>query len=114
MRKEGDRGEEMAGRVLQRAGYFILSNNYCVRGGEIDIVARAPDGVVVFVEVKLRAREPEDHRSVVSFKKLTRIRLAAQHYLLAYGSAKIRFDLILLVSDTAAQKAHVFWYKDVH
>lgn len=111
MRKEGDKGEEMAGRVLQRAGYFILSNNYCVRGGEVDIIARAPDGVVVFVEVKLRSEEPEDHRSLVPFRKLARIRLAARHFLLEYEPTKVRFDLILLVP--GAGKARVFWYKDL-
>jgi putative endonuclease len=111
MRERGDKGEEMAGRVLQRAGYFILSNNYCVRGGEIDIIARAPDGTVVFVEVKLRAQEPEDHRTLVPFRKLARIRLAAKHYLLEYGPARVRFDLILLVP--GAGKAKVFWYKDL-
>lgn len=113
MRSKGDAGEEMARRVVERAGYFILTNNFSVRGGEIDIIARAPDGCVVFVEVKLRAQEPEDHRALVPLKKLARIRLAARHFLVEHGPARIRYDLILLVPNIFTKRAQVFWYKNI-
>ena len=115
MRKEGDKGEVVARRYLERAGFEILVNNFCVRGGEIDIVARAPDGCVVFFEVKLRRREPEDHASVLPRAKLARVRLAARHFLLSYDGrvARVRFDLILLVPFVGARLARIFWYKDV-
>lgn len=103
----------MARRVLQRAGYFVLMNNFCVRGGEIDIIARAPEGVIVFVEVKLRTQEPEDHRALLPFKKLARMRFAARHYLVDHGPARIRYDLILLIPNEKNQAARVFWYKGV-
>lgn len=109
----GDKGEEMARRVLQRAGYFVLMNNFCVRGGEIDVIARAPDGTHVFVEVKLRRVEPEDHRSLLPYKKLTRMRRAAGQYLIAQSPTRIRYDLILLIPDEKNQAARVFWYKDI-
>ena len=115
MRSRGDGGEDLARRVLERACYFILMNNFCVRGGEIDIVARAPNGAIVFVEVKFRTREPEDHRSLVPRLKLMRMQRAARGFLVKHAlRERIRFDLILLVPDVhGTKKAHVFWYKNI-
>ncbi len=51
----GARGERAAERMLRRAGYAILRRNLRTRAGEIDIIARDPDGrTIVFVEVKTR------------------------------------------------------------
>ncbi len=115
MRERGDRGEAAARGVLERAGYFIVAQNFSVRGGEIDIVACAPDGTLAFVEVKVRGYEPIDHRAVLPRAKLSRVRLAARHFLLSYSghAARLRFDLILLVPVVGARRAHVFWYKGV-
>lgn len=52
----GARGEEAAERMLRRAGYAILKRNLRSRAGEIDLIARDPDGrTIVFIEVKTRA-----------------------------------------------------------
>jgi putative endonuclease len=49
----GERGESLAVRALERAGYAVLARRYRTRLGEIDIIAR--DGpYLVFVEVKAR------------------------------------------------------------
>lgn len=50
----GTMGEELAAGYLQKAGYRLLERNFRSRGGEVDIVARARDGTIVFVEVKTR------------------------------------------------------------
>ena len=114
MRARGDRGEEAARRVLTRAGYKIILNNFCVQGGEIDIIARAADGTVVFVEVKLRAREPPDHRAVLPASKLLHVRRAARYYLSEHAvrPERIRFDLLLLIAREQTGNARVFWYKN--
>src|ERR1700680_5119570 len=53
----GIRGEKLACRFLRRNGYRVLYRNFRGRsGGEIDIVCRDKD-MLVFVEVKTRARE---------------------------------------------------------
>ena len=52
-RKKGRYGEEEAKEYLQNEGYFILDQNYQVRDGEIDIIAR-DDEYLIFVEVKAR------------------------------------------------------------
>lgn len=54
-RSTGSRGEEIAVAFLTAHGYRIIERNFRCKGGELDIVARAPgDGSLVFVEVKAR------------------------------------------------------------
>ncbi|MCX6780639.1 MAG: YraN family protein [Candidatus Magasanikbacteria bacterium] len=113
MRSEGDKGEAAARSVLTRAGFSVLAQNFSVRGGEIDIVARAPDGCIVFVEVKLRAREPIDHSSVVPRVKILRMRRAAAQFLSEFGApSRVRYDLILLIPNSVTRRARVVWYRD--
>jgi putative endonuclease len=50
----GDRGEALAARFLERAGWTILVRNFRMGHKEIDLVARRGE-VVAFVEVKTRA-----------------------------------------------------------
>jgi Holliday junction resolvase-like predicted endonuclease len=59
-RETGIRGETFAYWYLRRHGYIIVARNFTVPGmhGELDLVARDGD-VLAFVEVKLRAFEPQ-------------------------------------------------------
>jgi putative endonuclease len=52
-RSAGQRAELWAALYLRLKGYRILARTYCVRGGEIDLVARRGPNIV-FVEVKYR------------------------------------------------------------
>lgn len=48
-------GESLAAGYLSECGYTILERNYISRFGEVDIVAKSPDGkYLCFVEVKTR------------------------------------------------------------
>ena len=52
----GDYGEKLAVKFLKKQGYKILSTNYKVKYGEIDIIAK--DGLfTVFIEVKYRSKK---------------------------------------------------------
>lgn len=51
--QDGNYGENLACKYLQKLGYRILERNYRIRGGEIDIVAKDKD-TLVFIEVKTR------------------------------------------------------------
>jgi len=54
----GDAAEDRALAHLQAQGLRLLERNYRTPGrggGEIDLVMRAPDGTLVFVEVRQRA-----------------------------------------------------------
>ncbi|MDR3011871.1 MAG: YraN family protein [Chitinispirillales bacterium] len=50
--EKGKAGEDMAVEYLLARGYVIEARNYRTKKGELDIVAVAPDGTLVFVEVK--------------------------------------------------------------
>ncbi|HEX9079267.1 MAG TPA: YraN family protein [Desulfuromonadaceae bacterium] len=50
----GNLGEDVAAAFLRERRYRILERNYRCRGGEVDIIARAPDDSLVFIEVKAR------------------------------------------------------------
>jgi putative endonuclease len=48
----GQKGEEIASNYLKNKGYEIITRNYRKKFGEIDIIGRSPDSILVFVEVK--------------------------------------------------------------
>ena len=92
----GLRGEELAAKELRRLGYEILERRWRCRVGEIDIVARDGDTVVV-VEVKTRARN--DHVSpvdAVDHRKQRKLVALARAYAQAHvpGHVPIRFDIV--------------------
>lgn len=51
-RQKGNQGENKAVEYLLSQGYSIETRNYSTKIGEIDIVARSPEGTLVFIEVK--------------------------------------------------------------
>ena len=75
----GSIGEDLATSFLKKSGYVVLERNKRMPGGEIDIIARAPAGGLVFVEVKTLADEsagrlsPEDEVSSAKLKKMRRV-----------------------------------------
>ena len=100
----GAAAEDEALRWLVQRGLALVQRNYRVargphaRGGEIDLVMHAPDGTLVFVEV--RSRRSASHGGAaasVSASKQRSLRLAAQHFLLRYASPPpCRFDVVAI------------------
>ena len=74
----GQLGENLACDYLAEKRYKILSRNFRRPWGEIDIVARARDGTLVFFEVKTMrdfgdgGLRPEDQMSSAKLRKLRR------------------------------------------
>jgi putative endonuclease len=98
-KKVGDAAEDEALLYLQQQGLRLITRNYRTPGrggGEIDLIMRAPDSTLVFVEV--RRRKSSVHGSAaasVGRGKQRRVVLAAQHYLLHLRSLPpCRFDVI--------------------
>ena len=94
----GDRGERLAVRHLQKAGYRILARQSRNRIGEIDIIA-ADGEWVVFVEVKTRRSgekgAPVEAVTPAKQRQLTRAALA---WLKSRGwlDRRTRFDVIAI------------------
>lgn len=100
-KKRGDAAERQAERHLQRAGLTLVERNFRTPGrggGEIDLVMRAPDGTLVFVEVRQRGSMSHGGAGAsISGIKQQRIVFAARHYLMRFASPPAcRFDVVLV------------------
>ena len=85
-----------------------MQRNYRVRGGEIDIIARDPRDVLVFVEVRARASTAFGGAAAsVDARKRARILLAARHYLMRLpAEVACRFDVV------AIDGGQLHWIRD--
>lgn len=101
----GRAGEAEAAKYLREKGYKLLSMNYSCRGGEIDIIA-SKDGVVAFVEVKLRADDSHGAaREFVTPSKQRKIKQAALMWLVSQDcDLQPRFDVIEIYTKTGYQR----------
>lgn len=92
----GKQGELLACEYLEKKGYRIVVQNFRSGKGEIDLIAWAPEGALVFIEVKTRALDnfggPEE---AVDRKKQDMIARTAGSYMEQIGhEGEIRFDII--------------------
>jgi putative endonuclease len=106
-KSRGDAAEGAARAYLVGAGLRFVEANYRTPGrggGEIDLVMRAPDGTLVFVEVRQRSGASHGGAGAsISAAKQRRIILAARYYLMRFASPPpCRFD-VLLVQGAPAQ-----------
>ena len=98
-KQSGDAFEETALRHLQQAGLRLVTRNYRTPGrggGEIDLVMRAPDGTLVFVEVRARSGLAHGGAAAsIGVAKQRRIVFAARHYLARCTvTPACRFDVV--------------------
>ncbi|MGW7255905.1 YraN family protein [Streptomyces sp. NPDC054834] len=103
----GKYGEDLAARRLGEAGMTVLERNWrCGRTGEIDIVARDGD-VLVVCEVKTRRNGAFEHpMAAVTPAKAERLRGLAERWTQEHGGAPpggVRIDLVgVLLPDRGA------------
>ncbi|MGH6638276.1 MAG: YraN family protein [Polaromonas sp.] len=100
-KSRGDAAESAALGFLVRAGLKFIEANYRTPGrggGEIDLVMRAPDGTLVFVEVRQRTAASHGGAAAsIGGVKQRRIVFAARHYLMRFASPPpCRFDVVLV------------------
>ena len=99
-KQSGDAAEDAALLFLQQQGLRLLKRNYRTPGrggGEIDLIMHAPDGTLVFVEVRKRGNSRHGGAAAsISVIKQRRIVFAARHYLLRLATLPpCRFDVVL-------------------
>ncbi|HEX5357463.1 MAG TPA: YraN family protein [Aquabacterium sp.] len=106
-KSRGDEGEAKALVYLQDQGLTLVERNYRVargpsaRGAEVDLIMKARDGTLVFVEVRQRAST--DHggaAATISRAKQRKCILGAQFYLMTLREwPPCRFDVIAIDGD---------------
>ena len=111
----GRRGEALAKRYLEQAGYDILAADYRASRRQIDLIGRR-GRELVFVEVKTRAlsaasREENPLRS----SQIKNLKRAARDYCHGHRRAGdiVRLDLIIILADTGRGRADLRHYRDV-
>lgn len=112
------RGESDAAEYGVAHGFEVLERNYRIPGGEIDLVLRRSDGMIVFAEVKTRSGEqygtPEE---AITARKMAFLRRAAGHYMRAHYPAEDtawRIDVAALdYSPDRKTLLELRWYEDV-
>jgi len=109
----GRAAEDVAARFLISRGLQVLQRNFRRRLGEIDLVARDAD-VLVIVEVRTRSTEQYGGAAAsISARKRARI-VRATHLLLQrhheYARLPARFDVVI-VFDALARSPRVQWIK---
>jgi putative endonuclease len=104
-RAYGDFGERLAAEWYERHGYEVLARNWRCRDGEIDLVARRGN-VVVICEVKARRTDAygTGFDAVTPTKQARLRRLAARWLSEARPAAcEVRFDVV----SVAGARIHV-------
>lgn len=99
-RKIGEDGENIVAKYLMLKGFEIISRNFYIRGGEVDVVALDRD-TLVFVEVKFRTTDTfGTGAEQLNRQKRKRIKVAGICYLQKHGCEHdfngIRYDFIAL------------------
>jgi putative endonuclease len=94
-RELGHSGEKAAARLLRSLGYEIVGAGFLARRGEIDLVCRRGD-VLVVVEVKTRSGDDfgAPLESVGSRKRRALVSAAAEYRALAEWRGPIRYAVV--------------------
>jgi len=100
----------LAADALEQAGLQIIERNWRRPEGELDLIARAPDGTCVFVEVRSRTGDAfGDPLETVTPRKQAQIIRAARLYLdeVRPNAPAYRFDVVAVTFDARARPAVV-------
>jgi putative endonuclease len=94
--QRGRHSETLAAWLLRLKGYRILGRRVRTHMGEIDLIARAPAGILCFVEVKARAADALAAEAVGQ-RQRERITRAAALWLAGrpgLDAKGVRFDMV--------------------
>ena len=98
----GEQGEAMAAAWLTRRGWTVLARRWRCSAGELDLVARDPDGALVAVEVKLRrGARAGDPLESIDRRRLLRLRGALRQFRATHGQDVgdgLRIDLVAVTA----------------
>lgn len=113
---KGSFGEQIASSYLAKKGYQIIERNATSRWGEIDIIAKRPEGIIVFVEVKCKTglRYGKPYESV-TFGKLKRLSKTIQFYVLKNHllHSKLAIEIVSIQLNTDNSIANIHHFENI-
>lgn len=93
-KQTGNFGEDLTTRYLKKHGFKILARNYTTKIGEIDILARQKD-VIVVVEVKTKSGSDfGEGFEMVNYFKQKKLLSLAKLLQTKYPDRTIRIDIV--------------------
>jgi putative endonuclease len=103
----GELGESFVAHWLKQQSWHILHRRWRSRWGEIDLIARSPQQVLAFIEVKTRSRSNWDEGGAlaVNFSKQAKIQRTAELFLQQHpqwSDRPCRFDVALVACQLAS------------
>lgn len=107
--------EKIAVDYLAPLGYNLISSNFTIRGGEIDLIFTLNDEIV-FVEVKgFNFATPFDVYSSLSRKKLIALKRSINKWLIQNNKTDVewRLDFIIILEERDSQKIEHFRNVDI-
>ena len=110
----GRHAEERAAAVLERRGCRVMARRFRARGGEVDLIVRAPGDILAFVEVKART-VGDDALAAVGPRQRRRIETAALAFLATrpdVAGLALRFDVVALDRHGTVQHLPDAWRPD--
>ena len=117
LRRQGNLAEDKASKYLQKKGYKIIARNFACKLGEVDIIAKTKDDILVFIEVKQRTNKDSfgGGLSAVNQAKQRRITLTSAMYIKKYKClySALRFDIIVLTGETLEHYENAFVPKNL-
>jgi putative endonuclease len=111
--QKGLESEKLAALYLQSKGYQLLSKNFRIRGGEIDLIMQK-GGILTFVEVKARSQNQFGSalESITRQKKRLLLRSIATY--LVQNKVKTTWQLdVITIHYQKSNKAFITHYKNI-
>jgi len=110
-RARGRVGEDAAAEYLTGLGYQIVERNFQTRQGELDCVARDPNGTLVFVEVKVSfgsSRLCHPFYWVTRAKQRHLVAVARRYCMARNVRGPCRFDVVAIVNGRVEHLRNAF------
>lgn len=92
-RQIGDKGEDVAALYLERKGIEILERNWRCSFGEVDIIAR-DDNTIILLEVKTRTMRNNEERVIPELAVGSRKRAKYEKLALIYLAKQVQVDSV--------------------
>ena len=114
-KKHGNAAEQLACDYLQKQGLTLLTKNFSITAGEVDLIMQDANDPQTLVFVEVRYRKNADFGGAaasVTIKKQQRIIKAALAYQQKQApQSSMRFDVVAIEGDNVSKNSDINWIK---